>query len=731
MNQPYVNQLIERMSSVLTLPFAFIKHVGLTLLFGICCIPSGLFGQLSNVEDLDILAYPDGLGWIGNLENDFYGFSVSKAGDINGDNIDDVAFSGKDSGTDAVRGGAVFFLFGGGTFDNSLTADALNNILDGSNGFIFETDQGKVSFGFEISDAGDVNNDGINDFLVGATEDSLLVDAAGACYVIYGRNGNFPAVIKTSDLDGTNGFVVAGARRRDNTGWAVSDAGDFNHDGIDDFLVGAPTADRPFSSTGTTYVIYGRNGNFPAVVSLDTLASSGSGCEFFLGKRRLGGGVRSGWAVSEAGDFNGDGVDDIIIGVPRDSVGSEEQVGTAYVVFGRNGGYSGQIDLSSLTTAQAQVFTGIGEGGQTGYEVSDVGDINADGRPDIIIGAPNRDPNGLNDAGSVYFIFGITPSTPLSNPFDLSTLDGGNGFAIEGNEAEGRLGYEVNEAGDVNGDGWDDAIFSAPLGLANSSYILFGTNLPFVANLALANLRFGTGIRIEGIGFFSQSGHSASNAGDLNSDGFSDIIIGSNLYSNMINQIGAAHVVFGAAAPLPVEWLGFEAELQQDGRAKLTWATATESQNDHFVIERSTDGQAYQTLAKVPGKGNSQQTQLYQFMDPRPLAGQSHYRIRQVDFDGAFSYSNVRTLYLSQGIKRVLVAPNPTVDMISLNGLQLETTYQWELVNRLGQRLAHGEFASRTGQAALSMKRLGVNAGLYFISVTAPGEAYNLPVMVK
>jgi len=158
----------------------------------------------------------------------------------------------------------------------------------------------------------------------------------------------------------------------------------------------------------------------------------------------------SGVSVSTAGDVNGDGFDDLIVGAR--GAGPN---GSSYVVFGKASGFSAAMDLSSLDGSNGFRLDGEAGGDESGNSVSTAGDVNGDGFDDLIVGADGADPNG-DRSGSSYVVFG--QASGFSAAIDLSSLDGSDGFRLDGEAEYDFSGFSVSTAGDVNGDGFDDLI---------------------------------------------------------------------------------------------------------------------------------------------------------------------------------------------------------------------------------------------------------------------------------
>jgi glycosylphosphatidylinositol phospholipase D len=385
----------------------------------------------------------------------------------------------------------------------------------------------------------------------------------------------FPPVIELASLyggDGSTGFVLKGAAPNDHSGYSVSGAGDLNGDGIDDLLVGAPTADRNGNSwDGQAYVVFGRTSAFPPVfelLHLDPL-NGGDGSTGFVLIWMDTRHAEIGFSVSGAGDMNGDGIDDVVVGAPGTYVSGRRYAGESYVVFGRTTGFPAAFKLKELSPglggdgSQGFILTGTDFMDRSGASVSGAGDVNGDGVDDLIIGAPQADPD-RQDAGESYVVFGRTAGFPAV--IALSSLDpnqggdGGAGFILAGADPNDLSGASVSDAGDVNGDGTDDLLIGAYLADAGGettsgkAYVVFGRATGFPARFELSSLDpalggdGSEGFVLEGIHLADETGRSVSTAGDVNGDGIDDLIIGA---PGALGYDGASFVVFGRSTAFP------------------------------------------------------------------------------------------------------------------------------------------------------------------------------------
>ncbi len=403
---------------------------------------------------------------IPGLEQDSrLGDAVGSAGDVNGDGIADIIIGAKDADVNGNNSaGKIYVIFGkNGDFSSSFN---LAN-LDGSNGFVLNgIDEDDIA-GISVSNAGDINNDGVEDLIIGARGGDVNGNSnAGESYVVFGQNSAFNASLNLADLDGSNGFVLNGVASGDFSGTSVSSAGDVNGDGIDDLIIGANFAN---SNAGESYVVFGQDSGFNASFNLADLDGSNG---FVINGTSSG--DFSGTSVSSAGDINGDGFGDLIVGATNANVNDRENAGQAYVILGTDAEFNSSFDLSTLNGQNGFVINGANAGNSLGTSVSSAGDFNGDRLEDILISEVGAN----EETGTSYVLFGSTEQ--FDAIVDLDELESNQGFTIEGIETGDRSGNSVSGAGDVNDDGFDDLLIGAPqadpndIRDAGESYLVFG-----------------------------------------------------------------------------------------------------------------------------------------------------------------------------------------------------------------------------------------------------------------
>ena len=389
------------------------------------------------------------------------GRSISNVGDMNGDGYADLAIGApryNDEGVVDIHLG---------------TPTGINSIRD----IRLQIGNAGANFGEAVRSAGDVNGDGYSDVIVGAN----FFGSQGAAAIFHGGAFN---------VENNPSTQVLGDVTMDHLGETVAGVGDVNGDGFSDVLVGAPDASDGQTNEGLVYFY-------------QTEATGLSATPQILQQNVANGDF--GQAISAAGDVNGDGYGDVVIGAPE--IGP---AGTVYIYFGSSIGLPPNPDLTLNGSLTGSMF---------GASVATAGDVNGDGYSDILVGAPNSD--------QAYLYHGSSLGTLTT----VTTLLTGSGS----------FGTAVSSAGDVNGDGYSDVAVGAP-DLGNGIVRIYhgsiaGLTTPYAIELSTANPN-------------AEFGRSVSAAGDVNADGFFDLVIGAPGYSNAQNEEGAVYAYFGSSSGL-------------------------------------------------------------------------------------------------------------------------------------------------------------------------------------
>lgn len=385
------------------------------------------------------------------------GSAVGGIGDINGDSFDDVII-GAGQGTVPSRtglSGYAYVIFGtlgpftDLTVTDSWTASSLGFRILGP-----VAGSGLVALPRTARGLGDVNNDGIDDFAISARlyKGTSSKTSAGVVWVIFGKTGSaFDTIDLLPANFGTNGIYFTGAAASDSFGYTVMPAGDFNNDGIADFLVGAASYDPPTVNSvtrvdaGAAYLLYGST---TALVTMDmsTFVTGSKGVRF-LGAAA---GDNFGSALSGVGDVNGDGIDDIAIGAPTSDPLTRSNAGTVYVIYGSSVVFAADVDLITFN----DFSIGFAIYGRVTIDqlstVAPAGDINRDGVADILVGSPSASTRN-------HLIFGQTDAR--TTHVDTKTDDVISFYFLD----SAYLGYALDGGQDLNGDGIPDILLAGYL----------------------------------------------------------------------------------------------------------------------------------------------------------------------------------------------------------------------------------------------------------------------------
>ena len=417
-----------------------------------------------------------------------FGCSVASAGDVNGDSYSDVIVGAQWFGNDLPSEGRAY-VYHGSAAGLATTA-----------AWTAEGNSPNANFGYSVGTAGDVNDDGYADVIVGAPSFSNGQVEEGRAFVYHGSAAGLATIPAWTTESNQTGAEL---------GTSVATAGDVNGDGYSDIIVGAIQYSNLQNAEGQVYVFHGSAAGLFAFP--DWIIESNQG------------GAHFGWSVATAGDVNGDGYSDVIVGAP--TFGALDE-GQAFVYHG-----------SAAGLAKSQAWTAVSDrdNAELGSSVATAGDVNGDGYSDVVVGARRYD-NGHLDEGKAYVYHG--------SPGGLATSAA---WTVEGNQTAARYGTSVSSAGDVNDDGYSDVIVGAPRydnDVTNEGRI-------FVYLGSEAGLATPPAWTAESDQFGPpEFGTSVAAAGDVNDDGYADVIVGAPLYSNGQPGEGRAFVYNGPAGGL-------------------------------------------------------------------------------------------------------------------------------------------------------------------------------------
>jgi hypothetical protein len=413
---------------------------------------------------------------------------VAAAGDVNGDGYADVLVGAERFDNGQTDEGRVFL------YEGSATGLAVLPAWTG------ESNQASAFFGGAVAGVGDVNGDGFADVLVGARSLDNGQTDEGRVQIYYGYSAGLAA---------TAAWGPVGGQLEARLGISVASAGDVNGDGYSDLIVGAPWYDGGQPDEGRATVHLG-SASGPALAPAWSAEGNQDAADF-------------GIAVAPAGDVNGDGYADVIVGADTFKNGQTDE-GRAFVFHGSPSGL-GAAAAWTAEINQASAYFGLA--------VAGAGDVNGDGFADVIVGA-NGYRNGQADEGAAFLYLGS------------ATGLGTAAWTAESNQAYAYFGTAVGTAGDVNGDGFGDVVVAADWydnGQVDEGRV-------FVYHGSSTGLSTSANWTAEGNQDGAEFGFSATSAGDVNGDGYSDLVVGAYLYDNVELDEGRAFLYPGSPAGL-------------------------------------------------------------------------------------------------------------------------------------------------------------------------------------
>jgi hypothetical protein len=468
----------------------------------------GFDGNCDGIDANSLGAAP--VIFVGEEQGNYAGRAVASAGDVDGDGLDDLLVGAPHNDDGGTMAGKAYLLLG-----SSLPANGSYSVGDADASFVGESSHDLA--GWTVASAGDTDGDGLDDVLIGAYSNSQGAQNAGKTYVFRGatvaHGGDFP--LSTADV------ALIGFGEDTCSASALASAGDVDGDGLADVLVGAPNDSHNGDQAGKTYLVLGVSMLGGGNLSL------AYGDASFVGESQHD---NSGWAVASAGDVDGDGLDDLLVGAPEAGANGMSS-GAAYLVLGSMASAGGAYTLANVHARLA----GEDEFDRAGYSLAPAGDVDGDGLADVLVGA-YRAGGGANayEAGRSYLVLGASLAT--GGEFDLVDADG----RFIGERLGDMAGSAVASAGDVDGDGLSDLLIAAAWhdDETGKVYLLLGASTWYGAHYELET----ADVAFVGEAGGDYAGRGISPAGDIDGDGRDDLLIGASNAPDTYGELTAGRV---------------------------------------------------------------------------------------------------------------------------------------------------------------------------------------------
>jgi hypothetical protein len=372
---------------------------------GLVYVVFGLHGGFDQPLSLAELNGDNGFKVYGANAGDLQGTAVNDLNDINGDQLNDLIMGAPGMSQSGRSRGEITVLF---SRQDGFNSSYQTNQISDTNGMAILGETLDDFLGVSAWSAGDFNDDGHNDIMTSAIFALNPQNNPGVIYLLYGSEQGFIDRNELINLNSDKGIRVMGEQLGAQTGSVLANLGDINGDHINDLLVGAVRSDHTGQDAGACYVLFG--GQVPATETLLLNQLNGANGFKIYGSQAGDGLCRS---AATAGDLNHDGVDDFMLGAD-----GAHGTGIVYVVYGQRTGFPAIFDLSSIDGDNGFILQGEATGDHFGFSVAMVGDVNADGADDLLIGTNKNPPPGNLADGASYVIFGV-PDVIFSASFEV------------------------------------------------------------------------------------------------------------------------------------------------------------------------------------------------------------------------------------------------------------------------------------------------------------------------